>query len=225
MPTDDIDDSKVIEEVDVPSKTHSIIEDTSVCADTLVNDEIHTSSDSASDDVDEIVETNTPTMLSQSFESPCAEYSFMVVPIDSSFRESLEFLIKIQQMVSSVSSFLGCLEFVSESNVPPSAGIDVCPPMHAISLILPSLGVMRRIPTALHLLVAHIDDITRPIAICNDTYKFAANLYTILQEFVVDNKVIVTSHPEAASKLHAWCTDFDKSLKRGASITYELYTP
>ena len=63
MPTDDVDDSKVIEEVHIPSKTLSIIEYTSVCTDTLVNDEIHMSSDSASNDVDEIVESNTPLRL------------------------------------------------------------------------------------------------------------------------------------------------------------------
>ena len=54
------------------------------------------SSKSASDDVDEIVESNTPTTPSQSFEAPCAEYSFMVVPIDSFFRESHKFFIRIQ---------------------------------------------------------------------------------------------------------------------------------
>ena len=53
------------------------------------------SSDSANDDVDEIVEPNTPTVPSQPFEYPCAEYSFMLVPIKSSFRESPEFLDKI----------------------------------------------------------------------------------------------------------------------------------
>ena len=75
-------------------------------------------------------------------------------------------------MVFSASYFSGCLEFVSESNVPPSAELNVCPPRHVISLILSLLGVMPKILTALHLPVAHIDDITRLIAICNDTYKF-----------------------------------------------------
>jgi len=63
VPIEDVDDSKVIEEVHIPSKTLSIIEYTSVCTDTLVNDEIHMSSDSASNDVDEIVESNTPLRL------------------------------------------------------------------------------------------------------------------------------------------------------------------
>jgi len=56
--SDEVDISKVIEEVHVPSKTVSIIEDTTVGVDTLVIDEIHMS-DSASDDVNEIVEPTT----------------------------------------------------------------------------------------------------------------------------------------------------------------------
>jgi len=60
---------------------------------------------------------------------------------------------------------------------------------------------MLRVLTALHLPVAHVD-IIRPIAICNDTYKFVAYPYSILQQFTVDNKVMVTSHPEAVRKLH-----------------------
>ena len=71
----------------------------------------------------------------------------------------------------------------------------MCPSRHPIYLILLSLGVMPRVPTALHLLVTYIDDITRPIAICNDTHKFVAYRYSTLQEFVVDNKVMVTTFP------------------------------
>jgi len=56
----------------------------------------------------------------------------------------------------------------------------VCQRRHPIYLILPSLGVMLRVSTALHLHVAHIDDSTRPIVICNDTYKFVAYSYSIL---------------------------------------------
>ena len=54
MSSDEVDISKIIEEVHVPYKTVSIIEDTTVGADTLVIDEIHMS-DSASDDLNEIV--------------------------------------------------------------------------------------------------------------------------------------------------------------------------
>jgi len=53
----------------------------------------------------------------------------MIVPIDSSSSESPEFLTVIQQIISNA-SFSGCLEFVSEFNIPPSAGLDVCPPKH-----------------------------------------------------------------------------------------------
>ena len=67
-------------------------------------------------------------------------------------------------MVSSA-SFTGRLEFIPESNS--LAEFDVCHPKYLISLILSLLGVMSRVSTALHLSVAHIDDITRLIAICN----------------------------------------------------------
>ena len=73
--------------------------------------------DSISDDVDEIVKPNTAAMPSKLFEFSCVEYTFMVVPINSSFWESPEFLAKVQQIVFNT-SFLGCLEFVSESRVP-----------------------------------------------------------------------------------------------------------
>ena len=46
-----------------------------------------------------------------------------------------------------------------------------------------------------------------------------------MQKFAFDNKVIVTSHPEAMRKLHAWRTDFDRILKRSASIAYGLDSP
>ena len=49
--------------------------------------------------------------------------------------------------------------------------------------------------------------------------------YTILQEFAVDNKVMVTSHHEAIKKLHAWRTNFDRILKRSTSIVYKLNSP
>ena len=100
VPTAEVDDSKVVEDVQVSPETVNIIEDIAVNSVTQIIDEIHMSSDSVNDDVDEIVETNIFTVPSQSFESPCVEPSFMVIPINSSFRESHEFLIKVQQMVS-----------------------------------------------------------------------------------------------------------------------------
>ena len=124
MSSDEVDVSKVIEEVHVPSNTVSIIEDTTVGADTLVIDEIHMSN-SDSDDMNEIVE-----------------------------------------------------------------------------------------PTTLHLHVTYIDDITRSFAFYNHTHKFVAYMYSILQEFAVDNKVMVMNRSEAMRKLHAWPKDFDRVLKR-----------
>ena len=58
MPTDDVDDSKVIAHVSF--KIASIIEDIAVGPDTPIIDEIHMSSDSVNDDVDETVEPNIP---------------------------------------------------------------------------------------------------------------------------------------------------------------------
>ena len=56
LSSDDVDDSKVVEDVHVPSKTVSIIEDISVDSNTLIIDEVHMSSDSITNDVSEIFE-------------------------------------------------------------------------------------------------------------------------------------------------------------------------
>jgi len=80
-------------------------------------------------------------------------------------------------------------------------------------------------PTILYLPVTYINNINRLIAICNDTHKFVAYPYSTLQEFVVDNKVMVTSRSETVRKLHAWRKDFYRALKRIAFIAYELDSP
>jgi len=59
------DDSKVVEDFHVSSKATRIIEDIAVDFETPIIDEIHMSSDSVSDDVDEIAESNTSTVLSK----------------------------------------------------------------------------------------------------------------------------------------------------------------
>jgi len=81
MLIDDVD-LKVVEDVHVSYKTSSIIEDIVVGSDTPIIDELYMSSDSASDDVNEIIEPNTLTVPSKPFKSPCFEYSFIVVPIE-----------------------------------------------------------------------------------------------------------------------------------------------
>ena len=212
VPSDDVDDSKIIEYVHVLPKTASIIEDISVGSGTLIIDEAHVSFDSTSDDVNEIVESNILAVPSRSFKFFCAEYEFMIVPTGLSTSESSEFLIMIQQMIFDFFSFTGCLEFVLCLG-------SVYLHLQALLgnsdiLFFSSLGIMFRVHTALRLHVAHIDDITRPIAICNNTYKFDAYPYSILQEFAVDNKVMVTSHPKAVRKWHAWRTDFNRILKK-----------
>jgi len=67
--------------------------------------------------------------------------------------------------------------------------------------------------------------ISLDIVIYNDTYKFIAYPYNILQEFTVNNKVMLTSHPEAVKKLYTWRSDFDKILKKSIFIAYELDIP
>ena len=65
MSIDDVDYSKVVEDVQVSPKTVSIIEDKAVGFDTLIINETHMSSDSASNDVNVKVEPNTTTVPSK----------------------------------------------------------------------------------------------------------------------------------------------------------------
>jgi len=59
VPSDNVDDSKVVEDVHVPSKTASIIEDISLGSDTTII-EGHASYENTSGVVDAIVESGTP---------------------------------------------------------------------------------------------------------------------------------------------------------------------
>ena len=72
MSSYDVDDSKVIDDAHVPLKILSITEDISVSSGTLIFDKAHVSSDSISDDVDEIVEPKTPALPNKSFKFACA---------------------------------------------------------------------------------------------------------------------------------------------------------
>jgi len=94
----------------------------------------------------------------------------MVVPTELSSSKSSEFLAMIQQVISNASSFTGCLEFIPESSLS-LAGFDVCHLRHLIYLIFPSFEVMSRVPTSLHLPIAH-DDITRELENCDENYNF-----------------------------------------------------
>ena len=57
--SDDVDDSKVVEDVHIPSKTSNIIEDISVGSNTPILDEGHVSYKGTSEVVDAIVESGT----------------------------------------------------------------------------------------------------------------------------------------------------------------------
>jgi len=132
---------------------------------------------------------------------------------------SLEFVAMIHQVPSGASSFSSYLVFVPKSTLL-SIGFDVCPPRHPIYSLFPSSGVM---PTSLHLHVTH-DNITRQLASCNYNNRFSTCPYSILQEFAVDNEVIVMRHHEIVRELHAWHQGSDTVLKRIAFLTYELNT-
>jgi len=67
---------------------------------------------------------------SKSIDFPCPEYTFMAIPIESFFSELPEFFARIQEMVSSVSSFTCHLEFISEPNLL-LAELDVCHSSHS----------------------------------------------------------------------------------------------
>ena len=69
VPIDDVDDPKVVENVQVLYKTISIIEYITVGFDTVIIDEARMSSDSASNDVNVKVEPNTTTIPSKPVES------------------------------------------------------------------------------------------------------------------------------------------------------------
>jgi len=60
VPNDDVDNSKVIENVHVPSTAASIIEDKSVGIDTSIIEEDHASYEGTSEVVNVIVESDTP---------------------------------------------------------------------------------------------------------------------------------------------------------------------
>ena len=61
--SDDVDNSKVVEDIHVLSKTTSIIENISVGSDISILDEGHTSYEGTSEIVDAIVESDTPLIV------------------------------------------------------------------------------------------------------------------------------------------------------------------
>jgi len=63
VPTDDVDDSRSIEDVYVLSKITSVVEDTLVDFDTSIIDEVHASSECTSDSKYELVESSIPIQI------------------------------------------------------------------------------------------------------------------------------------------------------------------
>ena len=56
MPSDDVDDSRVVGDIYIPSKIISVVDDTLVDFSTLILNEVHVSSESTSDIMDVLVE-------------------------------------------------------------------------------------------------------------------------------------------------------------------------
>jgi len=79
-------------------------------------------------------------------------------------------------------------------------------------------------PTSLHFPVTH-NNIIRHLANCNSNHKFSVCPYSILQEFVVDNEVIVMSHHEIVRELHIWRQGSDRVLKRIAFLALQVGYP
>ena len=74
------------------------------------------------------------------------------------------------------------------------------------------------------------DEIPRLIAICNDGYKFVVYPHSILQEFAVENEMMVIVYfgrfpPGTVSKLHARRTVSYRVMRRIVVITHELNIP
>jgi len=96
----------------------------------------------------------------------------------SLFNEPLEFPTMIHRVVSDFSFFSGCLEICPEPSIPLIESIAHLSRHYMYPLSLPS-EVMRRVSTALHLLIA-FDDITTQLANCNDNYIFSTCPYSVL---------------------------------------------
>ena len=133
LPNDDVDNSKIVENVNVPSENTSVIEDvyvpskiSGVIEDPLVNlsapisDKSHVSSADISNNVDVLVESITHIIDEtyiyeddQEIQETKIE-STIVTSSMSSSSESLEFLALLHQVSSGVFSFSGCLKFFPE---------------------------------------------------------------------------------------------------------------
>ena len=145
IPSDDVRDSKIIEEVDIIHNDTDV--EASIESSPPIPDDTYVYESSTSDFEHETEVDSTA--ITTGFPSPSL---------------SLEFIVMIHPVPS---SFNSCLEFVSGSNLS-LVGFDVCPPRRTIYSLFSSLGV---IPTGLHLPVTH-DNIIRQLANYNDNCRF-----------------------------------------------------
>ena len=67
MSSDDVDDSRIVDDVYVPSEITSVVFDTLVDSSTLILDEVHASSEGTSDVVDVLVEFSIPYLIVSMF--------------------------------------------------------------------------------------------------------------------------------------------------------------
>jgi len=175
VPSDDVDNSKVVDDVHVHSEISSIIEDTSIDPCLPILNEIPMSSESTTDVVDALVESNAHItdetyVYKDDQESQETEIgSIIATPSMSSSSKSLEFLAMLHQVSSGLSSFSGCLEFSPEffqisigpSDVIPLAVFEACHPRELSSVFPPSFGVTPRELIVLHLPIYMIKPLNR----------------------------------------------------------------
>jgi len=120
VPSDNIDDSKVIKDVHFHFEISSVMEHAPIDSCLPILNEIHVSSASTIDIVDAFGDTSTPTpdetyIHEENQESQETEIeSIITTPSMSSSSESLEFLAMLYQVSSAISSFNRCLEFSLE---------------------------------------------------------------------------------------------------------------
>ena len=98
MLSDNVDDSKIVEDVNILPKITRIVKDALVDSGTPIINKIYVFSDRINDDVDKMVESNVPVKSSKLFKFPCGDYEFMVVPTELSPSER-ESLAMIQQII------------------------------------------------------------------------------------------------------------------------------
>jgi len=124
VPNDNVDDSKVVEDVYVSPEAILTLQWLSPVLPTL--DEVHKFSEGTNDDVDVRVESSTPILTDVHAHNNDTDDSGREPRVESTMttlnyllsNQSLEFLSMIHQVVFGFSSFSKCLEMFPESSIP-----------------------------------------------------------------------------------------------------------